>query len=82
MLFTTSPRKCKVCLICSTDRSIHRSLCFVEATSAASYEGHKEQVKDSNNTVGERVGAGFSAVGDKIEEKAHKAKAEAHKEAL
>ena len=50
--------------------------------SSASYEGHKEQVKDSNNTVGERVGAGFSAVGDKIEEKAHKAKAEAHKEAL
>ncbi len=39
-------------------------------------------MKDSDNTVGERVGAGFSAVGDKIEEKSHKAKAEAHKEAL
>ncbi len=39
-------------------------------------------MKDSDNTLGERVGAGFSAVGDKIEEKAHKAKAEAHKESL
>jgi hypothetical protein len=39
-------------------------------------------VKDSDNTVGERVGAGFSAVGDKIEEKSHKAKAEAHKQSL
>jgi hypothetical protein len=55
---------------------------LAEATSATAYEGHKEQVKNSDNTVGERVGAGFSAVGDKIEEKAHKAKAEAHKEAL
>ena len=55
---------------------------FSEATSATSYEANKEKVKDSDNTVGERVGAGFSAVGDKIEEKAHKAKAEAHKEAL
>jgi len=55
---------------------------FLEATSAASYEGNKEKVKDSDNTLGERVGAGFSAVGDKLEEKAHKAKAEAHKEAL
>jgi len=53
-----------------------------EATSAGSYEANKEKVKDSDNTVGERVGAGFSAVGDKIEQKAHKAKAEAHKEAL
>jgi hypothetical protein len=53
-----------------------------EATSGASYEANKEKVKDSDNTVGERVGAGFSAVGDKIEEKAHKGKAEAHKEAL
>ncbi|CAF0794470.1 unnamed protein product [Rotaria sordida] len=53
-----------------------------EVTSGASYEANKEKVKDSDNTVGERVGAGFSAVGDKIEEKAHKAKAEAHKESL
>jgi len=51
-------------------------------TSGASYEANKETVKDSDNTVGERVGAGFSAVGDKIEEKSHKAKAEAHKQAL
>ena len=55
---------------------------LTEVTSGASYETNKEKVKDSDNTVGERVGAGFSAVGDKIEEKAHKAKAEAHKEAL
>jgi hypothetical protein len=55
---------------------------IVEATSATSYEANKEKVKDSDNTLGDRVGAGFSAVGDKIEEKGHKAKAEAHKEAL
>jgi len=53
-----------------------------EVTSGASYEANKEKVKDSDNTVGERVGAGFSAVGDKIEEKSHKAKAAAHKESL
>jgi len=53
-----------------------------EVTSGASYEANKEKVKDSDNTVGDRVGAGFSAVGDKIEEKSHKAKAAAHKEAL
>ncbi|CAF4190845.1 unnamed protein product [Rotaria sp. Silwood2] len=53
-----------------------------EVTSGASYEANKETVKDSDNTIGERAGAGFSAVGDKIEEKSHKAKAEAHKEAL
>ena len=39
-------------------------------------------MKDSDNTIGERVGAGFNAVGDKIEEKSHHAKAAAHKEAL
>ena len=39
-------------------------------------------MKDSDNSLTERAGAGFSAVGDKIEEKAHHAKAEAHKEAL
>ncbi len=55
---------------------------LAEATSASSYEADKETVKNSDNTIGERVGAGFSAVGDKIEEKSHKAKAEAHKEAL
>jgi hypothetical protein len=55
---------------------------FVEVTSGASYEANKEKVKDSDNTLGERVGAGFSAVGDKVEEKSHKAKAAGHKEAL
>jgi hypothetical protein len=55
---------------------------IIEATHAASYEANKEKVKDSDNTVGERIGAGISAVGDKIEEKAHGAKAEAHKQAL
>jgi len=55
---------------------------FVEVTSGASYEANKEKAKDSDNTIGERVGAGFSAVGDKIEEKSHAAKAGAHKEAL
>ena len=39
-------------------------------------------MKDSDNGFGERIGAGFSAVGDKIEEKSHKAKAETHKQAL
>lgn len=39
-------------------------------------------MKDSDNSFGERVGAGFSAVGDKIEEKSHKTKAEAHKQAI
>jgi hypothetical protein len=63
-------------------KKIHSGLSFVETTSGASYEANKEKVKDSDNTVGERVGAGFSAVGDKIEEKTHKAKAEAHKQAL
>ncbi len=55
---------------------------FVEVTSGTSYEANKEKAKDSDNPVGERIGAGFSAVGDKIEEKSHKAQAAAHKEAM
>lgn len=51
-------------------------------TSGAAYEANKEKAKDSDNSLGERVGAGFSAVGDKIEEKAHQTKAEAHKQSL
>lgn len=73
-----------VCKLKPTDRLIvyRIHLQILEATSAASYEGHKEQAKDSDNTVGQRIGAGISAVGDKIEEKSHKAQAAAHKEAL
>ncbi|CAF0890163.1 unnamed protein product [Rotaria sp. Silwood1] len=53
-----------------------------EATSVVSFETNKEKVKDSDNTVGERVEAACSAIGDKTEEKVHQAKAEAHKEAI
>jgi len=53
-----------------------------EVTSGASYEANKEKAKDSDNPVGQRIGAGVSAVGDKIEEKSHKAQAAAHKEAM
>ncbi|CAF2412095.1 unnamed protein product [Rotaria sp. Silwood2] len=53
-----------------------------EATSVVSFENNKEKVKDSDNTVGERVTAACSAVGDKTEEKVHQAQAEAHKEAM
>jgi len=55
---------------------------FVEVTSGTSYEANKEKAKDSDNPIGERIGAGFSAVGDKVEEKSHKAQAAAHKEAM
>lgn len=55
---------------------------FIEKTSGASYEFHKEQAKDSDNPIGERAGAGISAVGDKIQEKSHKVQAEVYKEAL
>ena len=53
-----------------------------EVTSGASYEANKEKAKDSDNSFGERIGAGLSAAGDKIEEKAHGTKAEAYKQSL
>lgn len=82
MLITSLLRKYLVRTIIGKRRFYYDHFFFVEVTSGASYEANKEKVKDSDNTVGQRVGAGFSAVGDKIEEKSHKAKAEAHKEAL
>jgi len=83
MLTTSSLKKFMVRILMKFQQRHFISFVFsVEVTSGASYEANKEKVKDSDNTVGERVGAGFSAVGDKIEEKAHHAKAEAHKEAL
>ncbi|CAF0962999.1 unnamed protein product [Rotaria sordida] len=53
-----------------------------EAASVVSFETNKEKAKDSDNTVGERVGAGCSAVANKTEEKVHQAKAEGHKGAI
>ncbi|CAF1266891.1 unnamed protein product [Didymodactylos carnosus] len=53
-----------------------------ELTSGASFEANKEKAKDSDNRVGERIGAGINAVGDKIEEKSHEAQAKYHKEQL
>ncbi|CAF0910425.1 unnamed protein product [Didymodactylos carnosus] len=53
-----------------------------ELTSGASYEANKQKAKDSDNRVGERIGAGINAVGDKIEEKSHEAQAKCHKEKL
>ncbi|SCZ97606.1 BZ3500_MvSof-1268-A1-R1_Chr4-3g07291 [Microbotryum saponariae] len=50
------------------------------AVSGASHEGNKEVAKDSNASLSDRASAGFSAVSDKIDQKSHDAKAEAHKE--
>lgn len=55
---------------------------FSEVTSGASYEANKEKAKDSDHNIGERIGAGFSAVGDKVEEKTHGTKAEAYKQSI
>ncbi|GAA5891737.1 hypothetical protein JCM16303_003023, partial [Sporobolomyces ruberrimus] len=49
-----------------------------EYTSASSKETNKEIAKGNTNaSIGDRVSAGFSAVGDKAEESGHSAKAEA-----
>ncbi|SCZ98368.1 BZ3500_MvSof-1268-A1-R1_Chr3-2g06324 [Microbotryum saponariae] len=51
-----------------------------EYTSASSKEANKQQMKDSNQSLGDRASAGLSAASDKIEESGHSAKADAHKE--
>lgn len=51
-----------------------------EMTSHASYEANKEQAKNSNNTIGERVGGAVDAVKDKTEEMGHKANKEVNKQ--
>ncbi|CAF4145689.1 unnamed protein product [Rotaria socialis] len=53
-----------------------------EAATAESYNEHTEQAQNPDNALAERAGAGSSAVGDTIGENAHKAKADAHKDAL
>ncbi|CAF3470525.1 unnamed protein product [Rotaria socialis] len=55
---------------------------FEEAATAESYNEHTEQAQNPDNALAERAGAGSSAVGDTIGENAHKAKADAHKDAL
>ncbi|CAF4002862.1 unnamed protein product, partial [Rotaria magnacalcarata] len=52
------------------------------AVIAESYKEHTEQAQNPDNALTERVGAGFSIVGDKIGENAHKVKADAHKDAF
>ncbi|KAL8279830.1 hypothetical protein RQP46_007680 [Phenoliferia psychrophenolica] len=52
-----------------------------ELLSGASKEGNKEVAKGHTDaSLTDRASAGFSAVGDKIEESGHSAKADAHKE--
>ncbi|CAF0937168.1 unnamed protein product [Didymodactylos carnosus] len=50
----------------------------------ASFSGdtNKETAKDSDKPMGERISAGASAVGDKVEQKTHEAKASYHKEGI
>ncbi|SCV74622.1 BQ2448_7651 [Microbotryum intermedium] len=50
------------------------------AASGASHDANKEQAKNSNASLGDRASAGVNAVSDKIDQKSHDAKAEAHKE--
>ncbi|KAL8292999.1 hypothetical protein RQP46_000693 [Phenoliferia psychrophenolica] len=53
-----------------------------EYTSATSKEANKEIAKGNTDaSLTDRASAGFSAVGDKLSEHGHEAKAEAHKEA-
>ncbi|CAF1006801.1 unnamed protein product [Adineta steineri] len=51
-----------------------------EVISGSSAECHKEQAKDSSNTVGERVGAGIDYAKDKVEEAGHAASKEVNKQ--
>ncbi|KAJ4150143.1 hypothetical protein LMH87_010908 [Akanthomyces muscarius] len=50
------------------------------AISGASKETNKEVAKDSNANVGTRLSAAKDAVGDKMDQSGHNAKADAHKE--
>ncbi|KAI5478605.1 hypothetical protein MNV49_004747 [Pseudohyphozyma bogoriensis] len=52
-----------------------------ELASGASKEGNKEVAKGHTDaSLSERASAGFDAIGDKIDESSHGAKADAHKE--
>jgi len=53
-----------------------------EAAHAISGDANKETAKDSDQTIGTRVGAAVDAAGDKVDEKTCAAKAEAHKQNL
>ena len=50
------------------------------ATSQASKETNKEVAKDSHANVGTRASAAKDAVGDKINQSGHEAKADVHKQ--
>ncbi|KAH6894415.1 Grg1 protein [Thelonectria olida] len=50
------------------------------ATSGISKEANKEVAKDSNAPLSTRANAATDALGDKIEQHGHEAKADAHKE--
>ncbi|CAF2410583.1 unnamed protein product [Rotaria sp. Silwood2] len=51
-----------------------------EMMSRSSAEYNKEKAKDSNNTIGERVGAGIDYCKDKIEEGGHAVSKEINKQ--
>ncbi|EJP69938.1 hypothetical protein ACQRIT_006871 [Beauveria bassiana] len=53
-----------------------------KATSGTSKEANKEVAKDSNANTGTRLNAAKDAVGDKINESGHDAKASAHKQQI
>ncbi|GAA6021212.1 hypothetical protein JCM8202_001898 [Rhodotorula sphaerocarpa] len=54
-----------------------------EYTSGTSKEANKEVAKGNTDaSIGDRVSAGFSAMGDKAEEEKHGAKAEANKQSM
>ncbi|KAH7185435.1 glucose-repressible protein [Fusarium flagelliforme] len=52
-----------------------------QATAGASKETNKEVAKDSNASLSTRATAAKDAMGDKIDESGHSAKADVHKEA-
>ncbi|KZZ96507.1 glucose repressible protein Grg1 [Moelleriella libera RCEF 2490] len=53
-----------------------------QATSGTSKEANKQVAKDSDASVGTRASAAKDAVGDKLDETKHDAKASAHKEQI
>lgn len=53
-----------------------------KAASGVSKETNKEVAKDSNASIGTRASAAKDAVGDKVDESSHDAKASVHKEAI
>ncbi|TDZ22520.1 Glucose-repressible gene protein [Colletotrichum sidae] len=51
-----------------------------QAGATASKETNKQVAKDSDASVGSRLTAAKDAVGDKVDEQSHDAKAEVHKQ--